>query len=154
MGLTADSIEREVLIEAPQQRVWDLITQPEHLEKWWASAGAEVDLRVGGHLTMKFKHEGMEGPYVCLIEEVDEPRAFAVRWAPWAGGAPVEPGNSTHIQFTLTAEGDATRLTVVESGFSELDYSDADVKEHFESNVNGWGVVLDSLNKLAGGVPA
>ena len=154
MGVTADSIERDVLIDAPQQRVWDLITKPEYLEKWWASNGAEIDLKVGGTLTMKFKHEGMEGPYVCLIEEVDEPRSFAIRWAPWAGGAPVEPGNSTHIQFTLTAEGDSTRVTVVESGFSELDYTDAELQTYFEQNVNGWGIVLGSLKELAGGVPA
>ena len=46
--MTQDSIEREVTIEAPVERVWSVITEAEHVGRWFGDAGAEVDLRPGG----------------------------------------------------------------------------------------------------------
>lgn len=49
--------EREILItrsfEAPLERVWDAVTMPEHVKRWWGSEQSplvvcEIDLRVGG----------------------------------------------------------------------------------------------------------
>ena len=43
--MTEDRIERDVLIDAPVERVWALITQAEHLGTWFGDAGADIDLR-------------------------------------------------------------------------------------------------------------
>ena len=43
--MEADRIEREIVVEAPQDRVWTLLTTAEHLEQWWAFDGARIDLR-------------------------------------------------------------------------------------------------------------
>ena len=50
--MTADQIERETTIAAPVERVWSLITEAEHLGKWFGDAGAEIDLRPGGALRL------------------------------------------------------------------------------------------------------
>ncbi len=38
--MVTDSIEREVAIAAPVDRVWALLTQAEHLALWFGDAGA------------------------------------------------------------------------------------------------------------------
>ena len=46
-----EQIEREVVIAAPIERVWAVVTQPEHVGTWFGDAGAEIDLRPGGAIT-------------------------------------------------------------------------------------------------------
>ena len=49
-----DRIERETVINAPVERVWELITEAEHLGRWFGDAGAEIDLRPGGALVLRW----------------------------------------------------------------------------------------------------
>ena len=35
-----DSIERTIYIDAPVERVWTIVTEPEHLGQWFGDAGA------------------------------------------------------------------------------------------------------------------
>jgi hypothetical protein len=41
--MVPDRTERETVINAPVERVWDLITEPEHVGRWFGDAGAEID---------------------------------------------------------------------------------------------------------------
>ena len=141
-----DRIERDVLIEAPVERVWTLITEAEHLGSWFADDGADVDLREGGAIEMRW-HE--HGSVRCRIESIDEPNAFSFRWAPFKdpGGAEPTGGNSTLVEFKLAKEGDATRLNVVETGFASLDATPERRIANFQGNVEGWE---HELGELAG----
>ncbi len=56
--MRADRIERDILINAPMARVWALITQAEHLGTWFGDAGAEIDLREGGELELRWEKHG------------------------------------------------------------------------------------------------
>ena len=76
--MVPDQIEREITIEAPVDRVWDVITQAEHIGQWFGDAGAEIDLRPGGRLTCSWKEHGTVN---AIVEQVDRPRAFSYRWA-------------------------------------------------------------------------
>ena len=148
-----DRIERDVLIEASVERVWELITEAEHLGTWFADAGADVDLRVGGEIEMRW-HE--HGTTQCRIERIEEPSAFSFRWAPFKdpGGAEPADGNSTLVEFSLAAEGDGTRLSVVESGFARLDATPEQRIANFEGNTEGWQHELGELAAYAAKVPA
>jgi len=148
-----DKIEREVLIGAPLERVWELITQAEHLGTWFGDAGADVDLRVGGELELRWADDGKARG---RIERLEEPRAFSFRWAPFkdpGGSEPVE-GNSTLVEFTLASESDGTRLTVVETGFAGLDATPEQRKRNFGGNTEGWRLELGELAAYATEVAA
>jgi uncharacterized protein YndB with AHSA1/START domain len=135
-----DTIEREVTIAAPVERVWTVLTEPEHIGSWFAEQGAEIDLRPGGALVMRWN----EWPTTrARIEAVEPPRRFAYRWTAHHAAAeePTE-GNSTLVEFTLTPEGDGTRLRVVESGFASLAIADDERKRNYDDNVGGWKQVL------------
>jgi uncharacterized protein YndB with AHSA1/START domain len=151
--MAPDQITRETTIAAPVDRVWTLLTEAEHLGRWFGDAGAEIDLRPGGALVMRWTEHGtVRG----RVEAVEPPHRFAYRWAPFkdpAGEEPVE-GNSTLVDFTLTAEGDGTRLRVVESGFAALACSDAKRTENAEGNTEGWRHELGDLTAYAERVAA
>ena len=109
-----DRIEREIVIAAPIERVWDVVTKPEHVGVWFGQGQpAEIDLRPGG--TMVLDH-GVHGVFPTRIVTVDEPHRFSYRWASGFPGQPATEDNSTLVEFTLAADGDKTRLVVVETG--------------------------------------
>ena len=148
-----DQIERDVMIEAPVERVWQLVTEAEHLGRWFGDAGAEVDLRPGGAMALHWTEHGTSRG---RIEAVEPTRLFAFRWAPFKdpGGLDPTDGNSTRVEFTLSREGDGTRLRVVESGFSTLECSDDQQRQNLEGNTEGWRLELGELQEYATSVAA
>jgi len=152
MAAQTDRIERHVLIAAPVERVWELITTAEHLGRWFADAGAEIDLRPGGAMSLTWQGQGtVHG----RVETVEPPHRFAYRWL-HTSDAPEQatPANSTLTEFTLAAEGGGTRVSVVESGFDALDLDDAARSELFGSHSRGWAIELGELVDHAAGFPA
>jgi uncharacterized protein YndB with AHSA1/START domain len=148
-----DSIEREVVIDAPVDRVWQLVTEAEHLGRWFGDAGAEVDLRPGGALELRWNEYGASRGQV---EAVEPPRRFVFRWAPFKdpGGLDPTDANSTRVEFTLSDQGEATRLRVVESGFESLATSEEQRRQNLEGNTEGWAMELGELQQYATRVAA
>jgi uncharacterized protein YndB with AHSA1/START domain len=148
--MVPEQIEREVLVAAPIERVWDVITRPEHVGSWFGDAGAEIDLRPGGAMTITWREHGTCN---AIVERVDPPRVFAYRWAR-PMHAQVRDGNSTLVEFTLTPDGEQTRLRVVESGFRALDLPADEQAKYAEGNTEGWRMELDELLAYVVGVAA
>jgi uncharacterized protein YndB with AHSA1/START domain len=148
-----DKIERETTIEAPVERVWELLTQAEHVGRWFGDAGADIDLRPGGAMVMHWSEYGTSR---ARIEAVEPQRRFSYRWAPFKDPGGVEPveGNSTLVEFTLVPEGDGTRLRVVESGFAALACSDEQRAKNLAGNTEGWAIELGELADYAQRVAA
>jgi uncharacterized protein YndB with AHSA1/START domain len=144
----SDTIEREISIAAPVERVWELITRPEHVGTWFGDAGAEIDLQPGGAITLRWEEYGtIHG----RVERVEPMTLFSYRWAPFKdpGGTDPTPGNSTLIEFTLSETGEGTRLRVVESGFSALDTTPERQEALRRGNADGWGIELGHLEEHA-----
>lgn len=149
--MVPEQIEREIVIEASVERVWSALTEAEHLGTWFGDAGAEVDLRPGGRIVCTWSEHGTAH---AVIERLERPRVFAMRWA-LVPGQEVRPGNSTLVEFTLVPEGPGrTRLTVVESGFRDLEWGDEENARHAEQNVAGWNAELDELREYVERQPA
>jgi uncharacterized protein YndB with AHSA1/START domain len=138
-------IEREVLIEAPAEVVWRIVTEPDQMTKWFADR-VELVVEPGAHGYMHFGDQG--GPVV--VETVDPPARFSFRWNHPREEEPVA-GNSMLVEFTLTPEGtERTLLRVTESGHELRDWPDAEKQRYASEHQEGWGVFLDRL----AGVPA
>ncbi|MET9274877.1 SRPBCC domain-containing protein [Kribbella sp. NPDC003557] len=135
-----DSVEREVYIEARPETVWAAVTQPEMFARWYAFGGAEIDLRPGGRLVMRWDEHG---EFFGFVEKVEPGRRFAYRYAVDPGVEPA-PGNANLVEFTLTPEAEGTRLLVVESGFDRL----ADEHDPDQSAL-AWDNALVALTALA-----
>jgi uncharacterized protein YndB with AHSA1/START domain len=146
--MVPDQIERETVINAPVERVWTLITEAEHVGRWFGDAGAEIDLRPGGAMTVRWAESGANHGRVVAVEPHTR---FSYRWAPFkdpGGEEPVE-GNSTLVEFTLRPDGNGTRLRVVESGFSTLATSEEQRARNHAGNTEGWAHETGELREYA-----
>jgi uncharacterized protein YndB with AHSA1/START domain len=138
-------IEREIVIDAPVEVVWSVVTEPEHIGGWFSDS-AEVDLRPGGRMVLRWSHHG---PVRGRVERVEPPHFFSFRWAV-DPGRDIDEGNSTLVEFSFRAERDATRLMVVESGFQALAGPDDEKQRHVDSHRRGWEVELGELGEYVG----
>lgn len=135
-----DRVEREIFIEAPLGVVWAVLTEPEHVGGWFSDA-AEIDLRPGGVILLDWEGNGSKHGQVV---KVDPPRHFSYRWIRGGPGEAHE-GNSTLVEFSLSAEDDGTLLRVVETGFARLDWSEDARKKDAQEHLEGWEVKLSHL---------
>jgi uncharacterized protein YndB with AHSA1/START domain len=137
-----DRIEQQVVINAPLDRVWELVSTP----GWWVpSTVEEPAVRTPGHQTVRQSEKWGRFP----VEVVDvRPRDYAAfRWASQSPGTDLAPGNTTLVEFFVAAADDAISVTVVESGFAALDASDEVRETAWKANNGGWTEVLADLQK-------
>ena len=138
----AFTVRRTITIAASPDRVWAAVTRPELITQWFGNVAQLDRLEVGAE--GEFGFEGY-GRFPVRIEELDAPHAIAYRWGN-ENATPTESldlAHSTVFRFTLEPldGGEATRLTVVESGFDHL----VDPAAAMESNRGGWDSELDEL---------
>ena len=81
----------ERVFDAPRERVFDMFTRPEHLQKWWGPKMvsipvAEIDARPGGKIFIA--ERAPEGAMVYIagvVREIERPSrlVFAIYFANW-----------------------------------------------------------------------
>ncbi len=145
--MRADEIRREVLLDAPIEKVWASLTDPKHLSKWFGDS-AEIDLRPGGRA--RFGWSEFNDTVEAIIEVVESPTRFSFRWES-VRDTPVEEA-STLVEFVLEPVDTGTRLTLVESGFVTV--PEAAYQQRYDDNSSGWTVELNDLAGYLSGVSA
>ena len=102
---TPSAIERTVHLDATPDDAWQLLTDPTELAGWLVEP---VDLALmpgrGGRLVV----DGDERRVV--VDTVDEARLLRFTW--WSDA---DPAAASTVTFTLDADEDGSRLTVVEA---------------------------------------
>ncbi|MFJ8623404.1 SRPBCC domain-containing protein [Kitasatospora sp. NPDC093550] len=149
-----DTIERTVLINAPRERVWSVLTEPAFLGRWFGSGQpVEIDLRPGGLVV--FDH-GVHGTIPARLQTVEPPQVLSWRWSQGAAGQEPDDANATLVEFTLTADGStgATLLTLVESGFARLGLPADEAADRHRANTRNWPGKLDRLCADCEQIPA
>jgi uncharacterized protein YndB with AHSA1/START domain len=134
-------IEKEILIEAPIDDVWRVLTEPEHIKQWFAKE-CELDGKAG-----RLSFESGQTFYL-EVEAFEPPHRFAYRWL-HEKGTKARTDNSMLVEFTLRAESGHTRLRMVESGFDHVDWSDERKAKYAEDHSNGWERFVGLLREYA-----
>lgn len=109
--------EREIVLsrefEAPRELVWEALSRPEHLRRWWglradSMSVCEMDFRVGG--AWRFVVSGPQGEHGFRGEyrEIVRPERV-VQTFEWEG----MPGHISTETLTLQERGGATLMTIV-----------------------------------------
>jgi uncharacterized protein YndB with AHSA1/START domain len=94
-----DRIERELVVDASPEEVWDAI-----VGDGWLAEEVELDLRVGGDAIFRSGRQTKTG----WVEDVLAPERLAFWWA-------VDGQPATRVELRVLTEQDATRVRVVES---------------------------------------
>ncbi|SHN09152.1 SRPBCC domain-containing protein [Streptomyces yunnanensis] len=143
--MSEDRIERETLIEASLERVWSLVAEP----GFWVADKASLPGTVAQEGEEMVAKNPEYGDFPVRVEKVEPPTYLAYRWASAFPGEELREDNSTLVEFTLTPEGDRTRLRVVESGFAALAGSEELRGKAVKDNTGGWQQELDALKTRA-----
>ena len=148
--MNTDRIERETLIAATLERVWQVLTHP---GSWIGEADpAGFELREGETYVFAMGEARVHQRAV----KIEPMRYISYRWAPYPifGGVEPREGNSTLVEFTLSQEEAGVRLRVVESGYDALDASEELRRKGLEGNANGWDGALADVKQRAESPPA
>lgn len=142
-----DRIAKQIDIDAPAERVWELVVRP----GWYINDGAiqaEPDLHYEGDVAV-VRHPSL-GEFRFRTVELDEPRYAAFRWI----GAPSreDATASTLVEFWIDErESGGVTLRVVESGFTGLGDDPAAWLREREGNDQGWSHELAAAKAFVEG---
>jgi uncharacterized protein YndB with AHSA1/START domain len=99
----AQWVERETLVEASPEEVWEALTDEDRLEEWMAPE-VELDPTEGGEISVRDGDDQRNG----TVETVEENERFAFTWS--------RPGeDESFVEFTLEPLPAGTRVTVIET---------------------------------------
>jgi uncharacterized protein YndB with AHSA1/START domain len=111
------AIRQQINIAAPQRTVWNALTSADGWKTWWADE-ARIESREGGRIVLVT--EGTDGKPVeerGIFHEMRPTRRLEIAWD---ANSPA-PTRGTRLQFTISRDGDETRLALVHSGGGVLD---------------------------------
>jgi uncharacterized protein YndB with AHSA1/START domain len=110
-------IQMTRLFNAPRHLVFEAMSKPEHIRRWWGCLGdgysvpvCEVDLRVGGRWRFVNRHPQGEAAFHGVYREIAPPErvVFTEIFEDF-------PDTESVVTSVLTEENGKTRLTVVSS---------------------------------------
>jgi uncharacterized protein YndB with AHSA1/START domain len=113
-------VSRTRLIEAPRERVWDLVSDPHHLPRWWPKTVRVEDVRVvqGGRRSRwttvlgTQRGRGVRADYRCTSATEGERYA----WEQEIEGTPFEKIlRSAALEIRLAADDRSTAVTLSSS---------------------------------------
>jgi uncharacterized protein YndB with AHSA1/START domain len=131
------SIERVLHFQAPLDRVWQALTDPEELARWFPDRVEQPRLEPG--VDGQFFWEN-HGSYAFRLEAVEPMTRLVWRWARDAD-TPLAETVATKVEWTLETNPDGgTTLRLCESGFVR--------PEDHEGNSKGWDAELQELVEL------
>jgi uncharacterized protein YndB with AHSA1/START domain len=132
--VTPDEVHKELTIDAPRDRVWRALTEPDQLLRWFPTVRADVDLRPDGELRFEWEESADEG----VIDVVEPPTRLVFRWRPAGLDRPF-----TTVSITLDDDGAGTRVVLVERGFASL--ADQIKQQSWQGNDLGWTEELEAF---------
>ena len=117
------TIVQEITINAPAERIFEALVDPEQRKQWWGREGrfqatdVESDLRVGGK--WKMSGSGFGRPFTVSGEyrAIERPRLLAFTWRPSWQASSAE----TLVRFDLFETDGKTTVRITHSGLMPQD---------------------------------
>jgi uncharacterized protein YndB with AHSA1/START domain len=144
MSSIPDTIEREIIVKAPQERVYKAISDPKQVTQWFPDE-VEGTFEPGQQPIFTF---GGHGKTRVLIVDAKPFDYFAFRWVPGTSEVveDVSCVPTTLVEFMIEGNDAETKVTMKESGFAALPAEVAE--EKFKMNSGGWEFMMGRLEKV------
>ncbi|HEY3401095.1 MAG TPA: SRPBCC family protein [Geothrix sp.] len=146
-----DRIEKQILLRAPQARVWRALTDAAEFGEWFR-VRLDGPFVPGAHTTGHITYPGYEHLRMdVLVEQMEAETLFSFRWHPAAVDPKVDYHHepSTLVEFRLEAVAEGTLLRLVESGFDQLPAERRETA--YRMNEGGWAIQMDNIQHHVGG---
>lgn len=132
-------VEHTIWINAPRERVWQAILQPEQLAQWFLPPALGAQMKRDDQGMLFVSMGGMDIPS-AVIEVISESRQLVSRSV---------PDMLLTTTYTLEDKNGGTSLTVTMSGFEAL--SEQAAQERLEPSSASWKKALDNLKAYIDG---
>lgn len=143
------TINKEVLFNASQDQVWDLLTNPAMTQQYMFGCEVLSDWELGSQILWKGKTEdGQDIIYVqgeILSIEPGTSVSFTM-FDPNLGLADI-PANYASLTYTLAASDEGTVLSLLQ-GYDE---GAENAQKRYEESLKGWDMVIPMMQKLVDG---
>lgn len=127
-------------IDAPVRTVWDAITTPELIERWFFGVKTESDWQPGSPIVHRGEWQGRPYEDKGEILKIEPPTLLVhTHWSD-VSGQPDRPEHYEEVTWSLTERNGSTDLTV-----SERNLASEEAKAMSEQS---WRTVLDNLKSL------
>jgi len=141
------TVKEEVLFNASNQEVWDLLTKPEMTKQYMFGCELISDWEVGSTIDWKGKTEdGTEVIYVTgkVLEYQEGKKVISTTFDPNSGMRDI-PENHVELSYELRAVEAGTILTISQGDFSKAENG----KQRYEESLSGWvDLVIPLMKKL------
>ncbi|HEX2620880.1 MAG TPA: SRPBCC domain-containing protein [Phototrophicaceae bacterium] len=104
------TVERSIRVNAPRERVWQAVTEPEHIIQWFLPALPGVPMKRDSEGTLSLSMGPMDAAF-AVLENIEAPHRVTSRSL---------PDKQLATTYTLIEENGGTRVTVTMSGFESL----------------------------------
>ena len=130
----------QIHINAPREKVWEALTTPEIIKKYFFGTNAISDWKAGSPLLFRGEWQGKTYEDKGTILASDKPRLFSYSYWSSMSGIEDKPENYVDVVYRLEESGKGTDLTVTQSNVPS-----EEMKDHSEQN---WKMVLEGLKKV------
>ncbi len=124
-------------VAAPPERVWAALTDPAQIATYMQGSKVTTTWEVGSPITWDGEYDGRGYQDKGEVLTYDEPRVLSVTHYSPMMGQPDEPENYHTLVYTLTPDGERTRLELTQDGNESQEQAD-----QFSQN---WQGMLDGL---------
>ena len=129
-----------VKINVPAFKVWDALTNPKVIKKYFFGTKAISDWKVGSSLEFKGVWEGKTYLDKGIILKSEPEKVFQYSYFSSFSGLKDLPENYQIITYLLSSENNSTNLSITQENIDK-----EESKNHSEQN---WSGVLNSLKDL------
>jgi uncharacterized protein YndB with AHSA1/START domain len=140
MQATTDQLTTSVRVDAPIEDVWNAITTPDVIKRWFFGVDTTSDWTVGSPLVHTGEYQGR--PYVDKGEilRIDPPRLLEHSHWSDVSGKPDRPDSYQLVTWELTEQDGGTELRVSERNLPS--------REAAETSEAAWSAALGKLKEI------
>ena len=136
------SIIIERLIPHGADKIWRALTTSHLIAEWLMEN--DFAPHEGHHFTFRATPvPGWSGVTNCVVLKVEAPRALTYAWG---DGSESDSGLKTVVSWSLTPEGESTRVRMEQSGFRPED------ARGFTGMGSGWPRIIERLERVVAGL--
>ncbi len=129
-----------ITIDAWPEEVWEALTDPDTIRKWFFGVQTETDWTVGSPIVHRGEYQGRPYEDKGTIVRVEPERLLVhTHWSPMSG-LPDDPANYQEVSWALAERDGTTELTVSEVNLPS--------EQATEISEQGWRAALGALRDL------
>lgn len=147
MAHDENTIERQIQIKAPVEKVWKALTNSQLFGQWFG-ANFKSEFVAGKTTNAKNTSKGFEMDMAFHIKEIKPQTYFSYAWTPFPMDRSFDYSKEepTLVEFFLEPTSTGVLLKVKESGFNKITASRR--AEAFKMHTGGWEAQLKNIEKF------